>query len=339
MSLQQDSVVSSSEGAQIDSVAPKHAKLTPAQVLSWLPRDATPAQQDSAIQAHFKPDTIRWSQRPDTLHLPGHDKGKSALDVQLPQYYREGFFAKDSLLHPEVPLRFCGMPGDPVPYNAFRDNTVTILLLVSFVISVISFAYLRNFVFHQTKLFFYARQENASGYSETSGEVYFQAFLMLLSCLMMALILYFYTINKYGDAFMLKSQYYLILIFFASTISYTLLKFFVYWVVNSVFFDSKTNKQFIKALFFIVSLGGALLFPLVVIWTYYELSAQSAVIYFIISLGIVKILTFYKGYNIFFKRNVARLQIILYFCTLEIVPMLTFWGALEITLSSLKINF
>ena len=66
----------------------------PYQVLHELPRDATPAQQDSAIQATFQPKEIRYSDRPDTLHLPGYGKGKSALEITtLPKYYRESFFA------------------------------------------------------------------------------------------------------------------------------------------------------------------------------------------------------------------------------------------------------
>ena len=105
MVLQQDSVVVNDGGTALqgDSVVPQHVPLTPATVLSWLPRNATPAQQDSAIQAHFQPGEVRWSNRPDTLHLPGHDKGHNMLDTQLPQYYREGFFSKDSMFHPELP--------------------------------------------------------------------------------------------------------------------------------------------------------------------------------------------------------------------------------------------
>ena len=36
------------------------------------------------------------------------------LDVQLPQYYREGFFSKDTLFHPELPGGRYGVAGDPI---------------------------------------------------------------------------------------------------------------------------------------------------------------------------------------------------------------------------------
>ena len=61
----------------VSQPAPMPKKLTPYQVLRQLPADATPAQQDSAIQANFHPENTHLSERPDTLHLPGHDKGKS----------------------------------------------------------------------------------------------------------------------------------------------------------------------------------------------------------------------------------------------------------------------
>ncbi len=339
MALQQDSIIHSDIGVHGDSVAPKHTPLTPAMVLSWLPRNATPAQQDSAIQAHFKPSPIRWSKRPDTLHLPGHDKGHNMLDVQLPQYYREGFFSKDSLFHPELPGGRYGVAGDPVPYSVHSDNTITTLLFISFILAVISFSNAGNFILRQAKSFFYAPHEGTSEFTETANELRFQTFLVLLTSFIISMLFYFYTLNEYGDTFILKSQYYLIAIYFVLTICYYLVKAVLYTMVNITFFDSKRNIQWIKTCLFIVAMQGVLLFPLVILSAYFNLSIQTTVIYFVISLFFVKILTIYKCYVIFFQRNVAKLQIILYFCTLEIIPLLSFWGALEITANSLKINF
>ena len=61
--------------------------------------------------------------------------------------------------------------------------------------------------------------------------------------------------------------------------------------------------------------------------------------YVIISILFVKLLTIYKCFIIFFRPNVVSLQIILYFCTLEIVPLLALWGVLVMTANNLKINF
>ena len=94
-----------------------------------------------------------------------------------------------------------------------------------------------------------------------------------------------------------------------------------------------------RSFLYISSVEGALLFPLVVIWTFFNISIRNAVIYVLIVLAIVKILELFKCFLIFFRQNVVKLQIILYFCTLEIIPLLLFWGALVFTANSFKINF
>jgi hypothetical protein len=340
MSLAQDSISTHvGVGVQGDTVAPKHTTITPAMVLSWLPRSATPAQQDSAIQAHFKPAEIRWSQRPDTLHLPGHNKGKNLLDIQLPQYYREGFFSKDSLFHPELPGGRYGLSGDPIPYTVHNDNVITSLLLACFLLSLMALASARHFMARQAKRFFFLPNVGTTELTETVKEVRLQMFMAFLSSLLISILFYFYTVNYLGDTFILKSQYYLIAIYLVMIVGYFLLKILLYTVVNSVFFGSKKNKQWIKSMLFIMSIEGLLLFPIVLLVAYYNFSVRNAAICFVIVLIIVKLLTFYKCFVIFFRQNVLSLQIFLYFCALEIVPLLSSWGTLVFVANSLKINF
>ena len=122
-----------------DTIEHKPAKpQTPYQVLRLLPKDATPAQQDSAIQAWFQPGEIHYSTRPDTLHLPGHGIGKSLKDVNLPQYYREHFFSDNTYLHPELDGGRYGVAGDPIPYTTKNDNIITSMLLVCFVLTLVA---------------------------------------------------------------------------------------------------------------------------------------------------------------------------------------------------------
>ena len=121
---------------------PRH----PYQVLRQLPRDATPAQQDSAIQAAFQPREIHYSEQPDTLHLPGHKAGKSTKEVSLPTYYKETYFANDSLLRNEVNGGRYGVAGDPVPYTMRGDNVITGLLLAFFILAFISITRSSRFI-------------------------------------------------------------------------------------------------------------------------------------------------------------------------------------------------
>ena len=266
-------------------------------------------------------------------------EGEDLLDVQLPQYYREGFFSKDSLFHPELPGGRFGVAGDPVPYSIHNDSVITSILLAFFILVVIAIANIHEFIVRQFKSFFYISHEGTSEMAETGTELRIQVFMVFLSSLLLSLLFYFYTIHYIGDTFVLESQYYLIAVYLVLMIVYFTAKVILYSVVNSVFFDSKRKQHWFKTLLFISSMEGLILFPAVLLQTYFDMSEKNVILYFTIVLFFVKILTFFKCYVVFFRRNVVKLQIILYFCALEMVPLIAFWVTLDIVVKSLKINF
>ena len=310
---------------------------TPYQVLRLLPKDATPAQQDSAIQAWFQPGEIHYSSEPDTLHLPGHDKGHSLKDVSLPQYYRENFFSKSSMYHPELDGNRYGMAGDPIPYSTKNDNIITSLMLVCFVVTMIAFSFCRNVLIHQAKDFFNPVKADQD-LSETSLEVRSQFFFVAQTCILLALLYFFYTRRYIADSFILNDEYMLVAILFGVIVGYYLLKNIVYTVVNLVFFDGKRNRRFLQSHLFIDSAEGILLYPIVTLLIFFDLDIEIVVYYLIFVLVLAKILTFYRCFIIFFKQKAFYLQIFLYFCTLEIVPLIALWGGLSVIVNALKTN-
>ena len=337
--MRQDSIiVSPTTTAEQDTVAHQSSRpQTPYQVLRLLSKDATPAQQDSAIQAWFQPGEIHYSEQPDTLHLPGHDAGRSLKDISLPQYYRENFFSKDTLYQEVNGGRF-GVSGDPIPYAIRNDDTITGLLLVSFVVALMAFAASRNYIYRQLKTFFYP-QKAGMDTTETSGEYRAQFYFLLLTCLLLSLLYFLYTQEYIADTFILSDEYLLVTIFFATFCGYYGVKALLYTGVNLVFFDSKKNEQWLRTTLFLNGAIGVFLFPAVMLLTYFDVSPKTIIYYLIIVLVFVKILTFYKCSAIFFRQNVLYLQIILYFCTLEIIPLLALWSGLEVIVNALKINF
>ena len=312
--------------------------LTPYQVLRMLPRDATPEQQDSAIQAWFQPGEIHYSSRPDTLHLPGHGPARDLKDVDLPQYYSQNFFSGDSLFHPEIVGGRLGVAGDPIPYTIRGDNMFTALLLLCMMVFVVSIAHSRYFIVRQLKDFFFIPRDD-NQMTETSGEFRFQIFLVLLGCLLLSISSYLYVTTYVADTFVLDNDFQLIGMFFGGFVAYFTLKWLLYLSVNQVFFDGKKNLQFIKTALFITATEGVLLFPAVLLQVYFDLSIENVTYYYVLLLLLTKILTFYKSWIIFFRQNGVFLQTFLYFCALEIVPLLGFAGALLMVVDLLKINF
>ena len=122
-------------------------------------------------------------------------------------------------------------------------------------------------------------------------------------------------------------------------LGYFLLKALLYTAVNHVFFDNKRNGQWMKSQMFITAVEGMLVFPIVLLQVYFDVDTKNVIIYFTVVLVLVKILTIFKCYTIFFSRNIVRLQIILYLCALELMPLLALWRAMVIVANQLKINF
>ena len=162
---------------------------------------------------------------------------------------------------------------------------------------------------------------------------------MLQTCLLLAILAFFYSREYISQTYVLSSQYQLIGIYFGAFAGYFLLKMLFYGGVNWVFFDKKKNEQWNRSQLFIFSIEGVALFPLVMLQVYFDLSMKSAVIYAVIVIILVKILSFYKCYDIFFRRLGVFLQIILYYCALEIIPMLSLGAVLMIVGNQLKINY
>lgn len=346
--LQQDTITHATVTHTLpaDSAAQEHV-LTPADVLAALPDGATPEQQDSAVQANFSPGEVRYCERPDTLPFLRGDSAEQPReahaapdDGSLHLSYRvpEGPVRLDSLLAAE-PDNGYGMAGDPVPYIVRNDDIITGLMLACFILVVVAVSNSRRFIVRQFRDFLYMPRFGSKPITETSSEVRFQCFLILHTCFLFSIYQYFYTKHYIGDTFVLDSQYQLIAIYFAMFVGYFVAKGLLYTAVNTVFFGSKKNLQYIKSLLFITSTEGVMLFPVVLLQVYFDLQIQNVVICFIVVLIFVKMLTFYKCYFIFFRRPGGFLQIILYFCALEIVPIAAFWGVLMITGNHLKINF
>lgn len=314
---------------------PRH----PYQVLQKLPADATPAQQDSAIQAVFSVENTHLSTRPDTLHLPGQGIGHDIRAVDIPQYYRETFFANDTLLHSEINGGRYGEAGDPVPYTIRGDDMITALLLGSFLLAMVAFAKSRRFVTMQLKHLFYEPNELTTEVHETTGEVRFQFFLVLQTCLLLSIISFIYVQQRVADTFVLSSQYYLIWIFFGCFVAHFAVRVLLYWTVNNVFFDKKRSIRWLKLLLFVAAAEGIALFPLVMLQSYFYFSVHNAVIYAAAVIIAARLLMFYKCKVAFFRQKGGYLQIILYFCALEIVPLLTLGGAMAMIVDYVKINY
>jgi len=285
---------------------------SPREILSWLPRNATPEQQDSAIRANYNFPDVDWSSRSNPLRTPQLSADSTArFDPQKPMYHGKSLVQPDSVYRPEYAVYRQGVAGDPIPYNIAGDNLITSILLGCFVLAAVSVAESGNFIQRQIKNFFHTQREGITIITETSNELRFQVFLLVQAALLFALIFFFYTKTLPGDTSGLP-QYTIIGIFTAINMAYLALKAIAYALVGWVFFDKKKNEQWSKSSLFLNATEGMALFPIVMLHAYFNFSIETTVFYTLFIIILTKILSLYKTYVIFFKRNGAFIQSFLY---------------------------
>ena len=231
-----------------------------------------------------------------------------------------------------------GVSGVLAPYAVSNDNVIAAMLLGCFVMAMVAFSLSRNFIERQIKSFFRVSRSKES-MVEADGELRFQTILVAQTSLLFSILYYFFVHELRTGKLSSGSQLGAIGCFFCVFIAYFLFKNLIYGFVNWVFFDRKNNGQWRRMQVFLSSLEGVLLFPIVLLQVYFSLSLQAAMIYTLFVILFIKMLAFYKSYTIFFKRMGASLQIILYFCALELMPLMVLWGVLFITDNYLIINF
>lgn len=320
------------------SVKTFHKPLTPAVVLRKLPYNATPEQQDSAIQANFQPKIIAPSNRPDTLNIPGLEA--DPITVDLSSYsYKNGYFSNDPMFHPELRVTQIGFAGDPLPYRLHSDDYVTGTLLLSFFLMVTVITRSFHMLSQQVKDFFYTRERENLFSISTDSELRGQLFLIFQTCFILGILFFDYTQENQPDVFNQISPYYLLGLNVGICIAFYTLKVLIYAFVNWIFFDKKKNEQWMEAYFLAILALGVTLFPVALLVVYFEMPYSSLKITFLIIIVLIKILLFYKCYRIFFSYYYGYLHLFVYFCTLEILPSLVLWRALVYANKYLVVNF
>ena len=233
-----------------------------------------------------------------------------------------------------------GVPSDPAPYMAGNDNLVSSLLMGGLLLSFVAVAVSGRFIARQTKNFFYLENEHTTTVPDTAGELTGQGVLVAFAALLLGVAYYCYSVAGRGvGGYWVDSSHTLLGVYLAAIVAYFLFKILAYQFVNWVFFDVKKNEQWNKSQLFLTAMEGVVLTPIVMLMVYGDVSLQILLLALIIVVLIVKILTFYKCYLIFFRRFGAFLQIILYFCALEMIPLVVLLGLMETFNNNLEINF
>lgn len=212
------------------------------------------------------------------------------------------------------------MKGESLPYLLRADGMITVLLFLCLVLVSYVFSRGRKHLLSQLKGFVTNRERGSLFDDATTEDIRYTFLLFFHTCVLLGLCVYYYYANTLPELFYRYSHYLLLAVFVGSIVLLFFLKCLAYTFVNWVFFDKKQNTIWMDAYYNVIVWSGFLLLPVILLIVYFDLSF-SAFLYLVGSVLILtKITLFFKCFSNFFKNFYGSFHLILYLCTLEILP-------------------
>jgi hypothetical protein len=297
------------------------------------------AQQDTTPKSVYAARVNHWPVKTDSLLMPKSDDTIQVTVNKMPEYNRQSFFAKDTLIYKENQSGRFGIAGDPVPYSVRTDNVLTPLLIFGVLMLMYSVRRSSRLFAFQLRNFFHTVRTDSSIQRETAAEKRYLLYMDVYTAVILGLMFFFYSKAYIAETYVTYSEYSLMAIFVGIAMGYFVFEYLLQKLVNNIFFSQHANELWSTSKFLVTAIAGVLLTPMLLLMAYFGLSIENSLIYTLSIVVFVKILLIYKSFIIFFQKTGDFLQNFLYFCALEIVPPLLIWGILVYVANFLKVNY
>lgn len=228
-----------------------------------------------------------------------------------------------------------GMEGRLQPYRFKNDDVVTAVLMLSFFLAVWVVTNSRKYLINSAKNIFRIRERENLFSERTDTELRGGTFLIFETCLMLGILFVDYTQNRLPEVLDKVSPYHILAVGTGGCLAYYLVKNATYSFINNVFFERQQKERWNEVYALGLITLGLLLLPVALLVVYFDLSFDAMCLLTLAGAAVVKLLLFFKCFSIFFRRPVGWVHLILYFCTLEMMPLLMLWRALVFAVRSL----
>lgn len=307
------------QAAVSQSVAPQTAVSQP--VVSQpdaLPTDATLSVGISALSADTGVAGLPpfMGGRGGGFPLPPIDLADATLLREAP-WYVEGAGT----------LTANGIEGEPLPSQLAADDGLVACLLVALVLGVEIVVRSWRYLQHAVADFFYPR-EHANIYDERTQDSQLWAGVPLLLFFALTGGALLYALQGATLVALMPAQLagwgtaIALLTLVLGAAGVLMLKVGVYALVNGVFFSTRERQLWRQGLRLLILLESLLLGVATVAAVFVPDVQREAVGGAVLAIGLVKILVLIKSHLTFFQQAGGWMHIILYFCTLEIAPLL-----------------
>ena len=222
------------------------------------------------------------------------------------------------------------MNGEPLPYLLRTDSMIIFILFFCLILVAYISLDSKKILLNKLKELFAGRERNSIYWDVTTDDARYTFLLILHACILWGICIYGY-LTDVSPELSQSYSYYLLFGLIGCIAVFLLLKCLMFSFINWVFFDKVRNAVWIKTYYNIFSWSGLLLLPVVLLIVFGNLSLDISFYWVAFIAILMKIVLFFKCFNNFFKNFHGCFHLILYLCTLEILPDVLLWKSIWVT--------
>lgn len=265
----------------------------------------------------------------DSLGFPLKTTPRDVAIEELTPYADLSFFGADSILHTEVAVRPFGFAATSTPFRLRHDGWSGLVLLVCLLLMAhLAIRVGKRLPALLREVFLPVLGKRDEPLVDDPLCYTTRLVAVTLLSLSAAMLSFSYTQHDVGFYLFREAPYVLFGVLFLLWMLYFLLKRVTGSFVGWVFFSEGKIFTWKRVYTFLLVLESWLFFVVALVAVYLPVSAEVMFCLGVIIVFFVRILHLFKTYQIFFPKLYGTLHLFLYFCSLEVVPLLFLWQVL-----------
>ncbi len=295
--------------------------------VTHLPDSAETGQQIAVPENSVRESTHSPSPLQEDTVAVHASTGTGAIDSTL-LFRSYGFSRGNRQTGTGEQLHFAGVSGVPIPYKPSNDPFVVCALLVCLLTASLVASRSRHAIARQVRNFFRNRSRSETVVLKSESKVRHQACATILESAVLSILYLCYTgtILDYGSAAV--SPHIVLMTDMAVLLVYFALKYVLCLTFNWTFFNEEKRSRWLDSYNLIALSKAVMLLPLMLTELFFGLPSGVCICIFLAILVLNELLVLCKTSQIFFAYPFGVLLSILYFCTLELLPLLFLWETL-----------
>lgn len=217
------------------------------------------------------------------------------------------------------------MTNIPAPYNIINDNIIMLL----FIVNIIGMAYVLlmngTSIMERAKgIFYYER--NSMPFNDRTHITRICNMLMYAQSIFYLTIISMVELQKAGNLTLAGNALVYTLAFALLFTAVLIAKRWIYDLVNNILYTKKETQDFRETYFFTIKILGFVLAPAAIALLFVPAIDASYVNFYLLLILVVYVYTIVNGlFKIIFNKKGNYLEIFLYLCALEFLPIAMVW--------------